>query len=237
MAKLPKIDQPTLVDTFPVSKTKVKYRPFVTKEQKAMLLAQNSQDPESIYETIKSIVTSCTDGTADVEKLPYGDLSWLFLKISNAATGPEKTVSITCKECEHEFLMGLNLDDVEVINLDTSNTVMITPVVGVKMRFPTYRDLMFIEDNTDDTVGILYLLTESIFDEEQIYTKTDFTKEEFVEWVEGFSDIQLGSFDKFISNLPDIAKQYDFNCPKCNQEYSKRVEGLLDFFRIKSGQF
>lgn len=235
---LPKVDLPSLTETFPISKTKVLYRPFIIREQKALMLAQNSDDQGSIFETISNVVHSCTNGTADVKKLSYADLTWLFLKISNASTGPERTVSVTCTDenCATEFLMNINLDDVKIKNADIDPKVMITPTIGIKMRVPTYEDVVFIEDHIDDAVAIIYHLIDMVFDEDQVYLKSDYTQEEFSAWMEGFSDEQLIPFDEYINTLPDLSHEYVFDCPKCGKKHRKLVEGLLGFFRVKSGK-
>lgn len=235
---LPKVESPLITATFPISKKKVTYRPFVSKEQKSLLIAQNSEDAQTIYSTISAVVESCTNGTADVDSLAYGDLSWLFLKISNASTGPEHVVSLKCsdEDCRHEFLMNVDLDLVQVKNANFDPVVMISNTIGIKMRIPTYSDLIFIESNIDDVDAIIYHLVEQVFDEEQVYLKSDYTREEFIDWLGSFTDEQLMKFDQFVSDIPDLSHTFEYSCPKCGKQYSKPVEGLLGFFRVKSGQ-
>lgn len=236
---LPKVELPLLVDTLPISKVKITYRPFVVKEQKSLLLAQASEDQDSVFETICEIIKSCTNGTVDVTNTPYGDISWLFLKIANASVGPEHAINFVCEntECVQEFVINLNLDDVGMKNPDHEAKIMISESVGVKLRNPTFIDLMEIEKMVDDTVSIIHYLIDYVFDEEQVYSKEEYSIEEFTQWMEGFTDEQLIKFEQVIRDLPDISHTYEFSCPACGKKHRKLVEGLLAFFRIKSGQF
>ena len=236
---LPKIESPSIVTTLPISKKKVSYRPFVVKEQKAMLLAQASEDRHTINATISDVVNSCTNGSISLGDVPFGDISFLFLQIANASTGPEHKVAVICEnaECQHEFIMMVMLDQVTVPNPDVITRLMVTPTVGIVMRIPTYPDLIFMEENADNTVGIIYHLIESIFDEDQVYSKDDYSFEEFSEWFDGFNDTQLKIFDTYVDGIPDLKHTFNYHCPKCKTDHSKPVEGLLSFFRIKSGEF
>ena len=236
---LPKVELPSLSGILPISKKKIKYRPFIVKEQKSLLLAQASEDQDSVFETICDIIHSCTSGTVDVKETPFGDISWLFLKIANASVGPEHAINFTCEnsECGREFVLNLNLDDVQMKNPEYDPKILISDDVGVKLKNPTFIDLIEIEKMVDDTVQVIYYLIDYVFDSEQVYSKDEYTIEEFRDWMESFSDEQLLKFDQLINNMPDISHTYEFDCPSCGKKHRKLVEGLLAFFRIKSGQF
>lgn len=233
MSKLPKINQPTLVTGLPISKQKVKYRPFVVREQQSLLLAQQSEEPESIYSTIEDVLESCTAGTVDLESVPLCDLSYLFLQIHIASVGQEITVTTPCdnKECNNKIQIQLNLENVEISEA-TSNIVKIENDIAIKFRYPTYKDTLILSQSSEDPVVGIYHLVDSIFDELGIYTKDDYTLEEFKVWFGDMNDKQLSAIYEFVDGLPELVYDLKYTCPKCKNEHSKRLEGLDTFFRL-----
>lgn len=232
---LPIINYPKLVLELPVSKQKIKYRPFVLREQQVLLLAKESGDKESIYECIVEVLTSCTDGSLDVRKTPLCDLSFLFLQMRIASIGPEMVVKTTCskEDCGNEILMNLSLEDVKVSEV-RNNKIMVTDDVGIIFRFPTYEDTLTLADYKNKPYHVIYHLVDSIFDAESVYAKADYTPEEFEDWVKGFDDKQVAALWEFSENIPDVYLDVNYHCPKCKEKYSKRLEGLHTFFRLSS---
>ena len=229
---LPSISLPSLVTELPVSKQKVTYRPFVIKEQKALLLAQESKDTDSIIETIKSVINTCSSGTLDFSKTPTVDLIYFFIQLRIASVGPEVQFKTNCSECDHPNTLTMSLSDVKI---DTSNVikdVKLTPTVGIIFRFPTIEDSFDILNYKDRSIKMMYKLIESVYDEDSVYSKDDYTEQEFVDWIESLNDKQLSAVELFAKNIPTIRHVLDFNCPQCNAKQSRILEGLHNFFRF-----
>lgn len=229
---LPSISAPTLVTLLPLSGIKVKYRPFVIKEQKALLLAQESKDPEVVLETIKSVISSCTQGTLDFGKTPTADLAYFFVQLRMASVGPEVKFSIKCSNCEATNAISMSLADVVLDGSKIERDIKITDSVGIKFRLPTIEDSINAGVDGERSIKMLYQLIECIYDEDSVYEKSDYTVEEFVDWIEGMDDSQVGRIRKFVDSIPQLTHTLDFNCVECNHKQSRQLEGLHNFFRL-----
>ena len=234
---LPTLNQPTLVATLPVSQKKIKYRPFVVREQQALLLANESDDPDSIYATIEDILTTCTSNTVDVPNLYLADLAYLFLQLHISAVGPEIRLVSKCsaEDCGEKILLNVDLSTVSTSPAPDRTVNLTNDGVGIKFRFPTYSDTKVMAESGDRPIAGIFHLVEFIYDSESIYSKSDYTLDEFEEWVLSMGDSQMDSIYQFAKSLPDLVLDLNYTCPKCKKEHSKRVEGLHSFFRLSRG--
>jgi len=232
---LPTLNSPSLVATLPISKQKVKYRPFVVGEQQALVLAQESEDEDAIFETISDVLTQCTGNTINIKSLSLADLSYLFLQLHIASVGQEIQVTTECEnsDCKHEILINLNLNQVYTTEVN-DNKVFLTQDVGIIFNYPTYEDTFALAKYHNDPIAGIYHLIVSIFDSDMVYDKSDYSLEEFKKWFLQMNDDQLGKIYKFVDDLPELVYDLKYTCPKCRHEHSKRLEGLHTFFRISS---
>lgn len=229
---LPSIASPSLVIELPVSKQKIKYRPFIIKEQKALLLAQESKDSDSIIETIKSVISSCSSNTLDFSKTPTVDLIYFFLHLRIASVGPDVQFKTTCSNCNNDNIINMSLNDIKVDTSNSITNVKLTDNVGIIFRFPTIEDAFDVLNYKDRSLQMLYRLIDKVYDEDSVYDKSDYTEEEFIEWIESLNDKQLKAIELFAKNIPTISHKLDFNCPHCNSKQSRTLEGLHNFFRF-----
>lgn len=236
MKKLPVVNSPSIGCDLPLLKKKIFFRPFVVREQKALLLAQQSNDEPTIYATIKDVINSCTNGEIDLDQLPVPDLSWLFLQMKIASSGAEQKMGIKCAHCEETIQMLFNLNGAKVENTLKSMQVMLTDSVGIVFRWPTITDYMNAYKAKDSTIAYIFMIVDKIFDETQVYEKKDFTEEEFQDWIENLNDEQILKIKEFIDAIPDIQQEINFKCPHCQKENRKLLEGLHDFFRLDDDQ-
>jgi hypothetical protein len=233
---LPIVNAPTLVCKLPVSGITVKYRPFVVKEQKALLLAKDSTDHDSIIETIKSVMESCTDGTLDFDKATVDDIAYFFLQLRIASVGPDVKFTIPCVSCSEPVLMNLDLTGIGIDVSDAINDVKITDSIGIRFRFPTFEDTVAIDamESSSRGVGMIKRLIEYIYDDEQVFDKSEYSDSELEEWILGLNEQQLTRIDDFLNRIPHLKHELNFKCPHCKTEQSRLVEGLHNFFRLGS---
>lgn len=229
---LPNISAPTLSCVLPISKIKIKYRPFVVREQKALLLAQQSGDMSVIYDTIKSVILSCSNNDVEFDKIPVADLSYFFLQMRIASVGPEIDFQLTCENCGEAIRSQLMLDQVTVDVSEMKNNVKITEEVGIIFRLPTFEDSFNFEESVYGGINMLYTLIDTIYDADQVYTKDDYTEEEFKDWLENLNDKQVALIDEFVQNIPELSHSLDFTCTKCGTKHSRTLVGLQSFFRF-----
>lgn len=233
---LPVVNGPTLNCVLPVSGIKVKYRPFVVKEQKALLLAKESENQENILDTIKAVMISCTDGTLDFEKATVDDIAFFFLQLRIASVGEEVKFSIPCASCDQPVIMNLNLNSVKINAKKKNNIVMITDSIGIKFRYPTFNDTIAIDmmDAELRGIGATKMLIEHIFDDEEIFNKSEYTDEELEKWILCLTQDQLRNIENFFQDIPKLKHELNFTCPHCKTEQSRLLEGLHNFFRLGS---
>lgn len=232
---LPSVSAPTLVLTLPVSQQKVKYRPFVIREQKALLLAQESDDVDTVIETIKSVVGSCTEGTLNVSTLPTADLAYFFVQLRIASVGPEIKFGDACDSCGEPLVISMSLSDVSVDASNVITDVKITDSVGIIFRLPTVDDVFESVEDDVASVKMLYQLIDTVYDADSVYDKSDYTEEEFRDWIEGLNEQQLLLIKAFVDSIPALKHTLNVKCSKCGHEQSRTLEGLHNFFRFSSG--
>ena len=230
--KLPSVSAPVMVLTLPVSGQKIKYRPFVIKEQKALLLAQESKDADTVLETIKEVISSCTNGTLEFTKVPTADLAYFFLQLRIASVGPEVRFSIPCTECGSDNVINMSLNDVTIDASNVKTDIKITDTVGIKFKLPTVDDALDVDGTDSKSIKLLYSLIEYIYDEDSVYQKTDYTEEEFRDWIENLNDSQVAKIQEFVESIPTLKHELKFSCSSCNAEQSRLLEGLHNFFRL-----
>lgn len=232
---LPKVSLPTMVTTLPISKIKVNYRPFVIKEQKALLLAQDSKDKDTILSTIVDVLKSCSNGTVDPDKIPTADLAYFFIQLRIASVGPDVKFTVGCSSCGTPNTINMKLTDIKLDTPTIVTDIKLTDTVGVTFRLPTMTDAMLSDDTRDKTTSMLYRLIETMYDEDSVYEKSDYTFEEFEEWLGMLNEQQLLQIEKYVDSIPELTHTLEFDCYQCKTKNRRLLEGLHSFFRFDTG--
>lgn len=229
--QLPIVSAPSILLELPVSKKKIKYRPFVNKEKKALLLSKDADDWDSTIETLRDVILACTSGDLDIKTIPVADVGYLFIQLRVQSIGDIVSVSTSCKKCEETILMNYNLNDIKVDTSGWKDTLMVTPSIGIKFRTPTFEDLKYTTGETKNAEMFVVSLIESIFDDNEVYDITEYTKEDLIEWMDGqFSDEHMKKINAFLQTIPTLKQDINYKCPKCGHEHNIHLEGLADFF-------
>lgn len=238
---LPKIDVPTYEIELPVSKTKIKYRPFLVKEQRNLLMAIESSESFTIQQNIKDILYNCTltEGV-NIEKLPIIDVEYYFINLRAKSVGEVVESRYRCNnkvddvECGNIMEKEVDLTQIQVqINEDVSAEIKLTSNIAIKLKYPEFgivKDSLQYENINDVTFHMIAQSIEYIYDGEQFYYATESTPEELIEFVEGLNQEQFGKIENFFNNLPKLKETLDIKCSKCGFEHKIEVEGLESFF-------
>ena len=238
---LPKIDVPTYEIELPVSKKKIKYRPFLVKEQRNLLMAMESSDSDSVHNAISDILYNCTlTENIDIAKLPIVDIEYYFINLRAKSVGEMIESKYRCnnevdgKECGNTMQHNLNLMDVKVeVNEDVSPDIQLTDKLSIRMKYPEFgivKDSVNIDDETELTFNMLARSIEYIYDGEQFYYANETPIEEMVEFVENLNQQQFEKIEKFFNNLPKLKEKVEMTCSKCGFHHVIDVEGLESFF-------
>jgi len=240
---LPKLEVPTYELELPLSKKKIKYRPFLVKEQKNLMMAMESGDSEAIQHNVRDILEVCilTKGI-DVSELPIIDVEYFFINLRAKSVGEVSENKYRCnnllddKECRNVMDVNINLTDIKPIFEEyVDPEIKITDKIVVKLRYPPFsliKDSLNSENITEMTFGMIAGSIEYVFDGEQFHYAKEIPKEEMIEFVENMSQPQFDKIQNFFSNMPKLVKKVDMTCSKCGFQHQLEIEGLQSFFGL-----
>lgn len=224
---LPKLDLPKYTHHLVGLDKKITFRPFTVKEQKILLQAKQSEEPDEQVNAIKQIIELCTYDDIDVDELPFFDIEDLFLRIRSKSVSEVSEIMYKVKDSDEKIKVSINLDQVKVQEKEGhSKKIMLTDSIGVMMKYPSLELLSKPELENDD------LITESIdyvFTDDEVFFFKDFTDQEVQEWVEQFDVGVLKKIYEFFDTMPRIRHSVTINLKDGSSE-TINFEGLQDLF-------
>jgi hypothetical protein len=233
---LPKLMHPTFELTIPSTKQKVRFRPFLVKEEKLLLMAKQSGEESDIINVIQQIITNCdVDGVVKADELSSFDLEILFLKLRAKSIGEEIQIGYTDPEDEKQYTFKINIDDVNVLeNEEHSNIIKLSEVSGISMRYPNARMLSDVVSQ-DGIADILFYMIrgciDTYFDGDSIVYFKQSKQEEIDEFIENLPSSVLQSFEKFFDTMPKLYHKIEYT----NEKGTKReieLKSIEDFFML-----
>jgi len=231
---LPKIETPRYELTIPSTKKTVTFRPFLVKEEKILLIAQESGNRNGMVKAMRDIVESCILDKIDGNKLTVFDLEYIFLKLRAKSVGEVTTVKLLCSECSKENLVDINIDNIELLEKPKlENNIKLTDAVGVILQFPTVGDVMRMNFNGseyDQMVEMIKLTIESIYDRDNIYPRAEANQEEITEFIDSLNHQQLETIGEFIKSCPQVTKTVEYDCQECGHPNKHVISGTESFF-------
>jgi len=237
---LPRLDVPTYEVELPLSKKKVKFRPFLVKEQKNLLMAMESKESSTIHECIKDILYNCTltEGI-DVEKLPIIDIEYYFIHLRAKSVGEVVESRYRCnnevdgKACNNIMEKEVNLLDIKVKTNENNPEIQLSDKIVIKMKYPEFgvvKDSFKYENLNDITFNMIAESIEYIYDGQQFYYDHEAQPGEMLEFVESMNQQQFSKVEEFFNNLPQLKETIELDCSKCGFHHIIDVEGLESFF-------
>lgn len=235
---LPKISTPTYELVIPSSKKTIKYRPFLVKEEKVLIIAQESQDSKQITDAVKTVITNCiiTRGVK-VDDLATFDIEYLFLNIRGKSVGETVDVLITCPDDEvTKVPVSINLEDIKVeVDKNHIRDIKLDETLILRMRYPSMKE--FIKTNfmgedlsIDDTFNLICSCIDQVYNEEESWASSDCSKKELSEFIEQLSSKQFKEVEKFFQTMPKLSYKLKIKNPNTNVESEVVLEGLTSFF-------
>ena len=235
---LPKITTPTYELVLPSSGRKIKYRPFLVKEEKILIIALESQDQKQIATAIKQILSACilTKGTK-VEKLSTFDIEYLFLNVRGKSVGEQIEVMVTCPDDgKTQVPLTINIDAIKVKkSKDHKTDIKLDEKYTMKMRYPSLDE--FIKSNfsvdqmkVDDTFDLIASCIDQVYSEEESWTQEDCTQKELSEFLEQLNSGQFKEVEEFFNTMPKLTHTVKVKNPNTGVESDVLLEGLQNFF-------
>ena len=233
---LPKLTTPEYTLVVPSTGEEIKYRPFLVKEEKVLLIALESDDQNQINDAILNIVSECTFGKISGTDTPIFDMELAFVRIRGKSVGEKVTLSLLCPDDEKTRVSyDLNLDDVDVhMTDDHTNVVELTDDISLVMKYPTVKDSYGISDDEgSQTVKIFNMLKRCIVEihnGEEIHNVIDVSKKELTEFFESMTQQQFELLQEFFNTMPKLRHAINIKNPKTKKKNEILLEGLGDFF-------
>ena len=231
---LPKLATPTYELEIPSSKDKLTYRPFLVKEEKILLLANESEEESETINAIKQIINNCTFEKLNVDSLALFDLEYIFLRIRAKSVGEIVSLKLLCSD-DNETYADVSLD-LEEVNVDFpvnhTNKIELTDTVGILMRYPKF-SLVKLSTDGSETEYIFKMIKEcidQIYDGDMIHERTDFNEQELDEFLESLSSEHFKLLQEFFETMPKLKHEVKFKNPKTKKQNKMTLEGMQSFF-------
>ena len=236
---LPTIETQTYELTLPSADVKVKYRPFLVKEEKILLQAMESEKQEEIVQALKDIVSACTYGKINADELPTFDLEYIFLQIRSKSVGEVAKLRVLCPDDKKTYAdvdVDLSKIEVQVDDSHTNNIVIDDEKkIGMIMKYPT---LSSVTSNTDLSKGltsktIFDMLRKSIYEVyqgEQTFKASDYSEDELQQFIESLDSKTFKKVQSFYETMPKLMHEMEITNPSTNVKSKVTLQGLSDFF-------
>jgi len=234
---LPKLTTPTYELVVPSTDEKIKYRPFLVREEKILLIAMESQDTADVILAVKDIVTECTFNKIDLGDMPMFDIEYIFLNIRAKSVGEVTNLRLLCPDDGETYAdVEIDLSEVEVhVDKGHTNVIKLTDEMGMNMKYPTIDsfDTTGITDVTpDNMLDVISSCVGEIYDKkgEEVFAAKDQTKAEIVEFIEQLNTKQFADVQKFFDTMPKLKHVVTIENPKTKVKSDIILQGLNDFF-------
>ncbi len=236
---LPKIATPTYELELPSTGQTIKYRPFLVKEEKLLVIALESEDTKQITTAIKTVIKNCIETkNIKVEALPTFDIEYLFLNIRGKSVGEEIEVNIICPDDEETTVpVKINIDDIQVQKNDEhDNKIKLDSHLIMEMKYPSLEQ--FIKNNFDlsnnnameQSFELVASCVDKIYNEDEVWAAADVTKKELMDFLDQMNTSQFKQIEKFFETMPKLSHTIKVTNPKTEVESEVTLEGLSSFF-------
>jgi len=235
---LPKLNTPTYELEIPSTDEKLKYRPFLVKEEKILMMALETKDNTQIVNAVKDIVSECTFNKIKISTMPMFDTEYIFLQIRSKSVGEVSKLKLLCPDGDGKTYADVELDLNEVkvqVGDDHTNKIELTDDMGVIMTYPnidSFADSGIKDINASNMLDVIGSCILQIYEEkgEKIYEAKDQTKKELTEFIESMNTKQFQDIQKFFDTMPKLKHEIKVKNPKTKKESKITLTGLNDFF-------
>ena len=234
---LPKLTTPTYELEIPSTDEKIKYRPFLVKEEKILMMAMESKSSADITQAVKDIVMECTFNKVDISNMPMFDVEYIFLQIRSKSVGEVSKLKILCQDDGKTYAdVELDLNEVKVqVGDDHTNKIELTEDMGLIMKYPTidsFSETGIRDINPSNMLDVISTCILQIYEKkgEKTYDPKDQTKKELTEFIEQLNTKQFKDVQKFFETMPKLKHEITVKNPKTKKESKVTLTGLNDFF-------
>ena len=232
---LPKIAVPEYSLKLPSTDEEIKYRPFLVKEEKLLLIAMESEDEKQIIEATKNVIRNCITNEIDIDVLPIFDIEYIFLWLRARSKGEVIELNYKCPQCEKTVPISFNIEDIKIHRKDEhTNKIQLTNDLGVCMRYPDMKlqsklDSIDKDNQIELVLRSMMICIDYIYDNENIYSRKDHTEKELEEFLESLSDAQFQKVSSFFETMPKLKHEVKLECKNKIKEEGKKKEKVCNY--------
>lgn len=231
---LPKLASAKYELTLPSTGQKVEYRPFLVKEEKALMLAQQAGAQSDMIRAVQDIVSSCTFDVLNPKELPIFDIEYVFLQLRSKSVGEKTQVKITCPDDnETQATVEIDLSEVECVReVGHDTNIKLTDTIGLILDYPKI-DMMSkldTEDETSATFDVIKNCISQVYDADNVYVRNDMEDKDLDDFIESMTHEQFEKVNQFFATMPRIKKSVKVKNPKTGVESEVVLQGMSDFF-------
>ena len=232
---LPKLNTPTYSLELPSTGEEVKFRPFLVKEQKLLMLAQESEDNKEMLDTVVKIVSSCTFNKVDPTHSPLFDIEYVFLKLRAKSVGENVEVTLLCPDDEETYTTKkINLDKIEIeVDESHSNEIQLTEQIKLIMKYPQMSDMNQINTQDNSQINLVFSVLKhcilEVQDGDTSYQKVDISDKDLEEFIDSFDTEQFEKIMTFFETMPKLREKVEVTNPKTQVTSEIVLEGLESF--------
>jgi hypothetical protein len=234
---LPKLTTPTYELEIPSTDDKIKYRPFLVKEEKILMMAMESKSSADITQAVKDIVSECTFNKVKIDDMPMFDVEYIFLNIRSKSVGEVSKLKLLCPDDGKTYAnVEVNLSEVKVqVGDDHTNKIDLGNGMGMIMKYPTidsFKESGIKDINPGNMLEVISTCILQIFEDEgkKVYDTKDQTKQEVIDWIEQLNSKQFKDVQNFFETMPKLKHDIIIKNPKTKKESTITLNGLNDFF-------
>ena len=234
---LPKLTTPTYELEIPSTDEKIKYRPFLVKEEKILMMALESKQEKDITQAVKDIVKECTFNKVNIDNMPMFDVEYIFLNIRSKSVGEVSKLKILCPDDKKTYAdVELDLNEVNVqVGEDHTNKIDLGNGTGMIMQYPSidsFKDSGIRDINASNMLEVISTCILQIYEEEgkKVYNSKDQTQKELTDFIEQLNTKQFKDVQKFFDTMPKLKHEITVKNPKTKVESKITLSGLNDFF-------
>ncbi len=235
---LPKLNVPVYEAVIPSTEKVIKYRPFLVKEEKLLLTAQESGE-DAVLPAVKQILKNCIQGEIDVDRMPIFDIEYLFLRLRAKSIGEEVTLGLRpwgCPQnngelCKYTTEVAINLEEIECKkDKKHSSKIMLDDKIGIMMKYPDISQIGMEGSETEMGMKVIKNCVNMIFTEEETHERDSFTDKELDEFIDSLNTKQMEKIKNFFDTMPVLKHTVKYTCKTCDEEKETTIQGLQSFF-------
>ena len=230
---LPILSVPEFKTKLPSTGKTIKFRPFLVKEEKVLLIALQDGEKQSIIEAVVALLKNCVLSKVDIDKLPTFDIEWLFMQIRSKSVGEEIQMTLghnDDKSCKERTNIIFKIEDLSISGSISDGKIELADGIGIKLKYPTYSNDKMMERNAENLFVMVKENVEYVYDSENVYD--EFTEHEMDVWLEHLNQQQFEKILVFFTDGPSLSHLIEWECEKCGEKDYALVEGLKDFFML-----